>query len=48
LAGGLVQHTGFKQHSGRRPLADLWLTVAKRANVNIDRFADSTGVLTDV
>jgi hypothetical protein len=48
LTGGLVKHTGFKQYSGRRPLADLWLTLAQRANVNIDRFADSTGVLTDV
>jgi hypothetical protein len=48
LAGGLVEHTGFKQYAGRRPLADLWLTLAQRASLNIDRFADSTGVLTDV
>ena len=48
LAGGLVKQIGFKQYAGRRPLADLWLTLAQRANVNIDRFADSTGALTDV
>ena len=48
LAGGLIQHTGFKQYAGRRPLADLWLTLAQRANVNIERFADSTGVISDV
>ena len=30
LAGGLVKRTGFKQYSGRRPLADLWLTLARR------------------
>jgi hypothetical protein len=48
LAGGLVNHTGFKQYAGRRPLADLWLTLAQRANVNIERFADSTGAITDV
>lgn len=47
LAGGLVKHTGFRQYSGRRPLADLWLTLARSA-VSIDRFADSTGALTDV
>ncbi len=48
LAGGLVNHAGFKQYSGHRPLADLWLTLAKRANVNIERFADSTGAISDV
>ncbi len=48
LAGGLVKHNGFKQYAGRRPLADLWLTLAQRANVSIERFADSTGVMSDV
>jgi hypothetical protein len=48
LAGGLVSHTGFKQFAGRRPLADLWLTLAQRANVKLHRFADSTGVLSGV
>ncbi len=48
LAGGLIKHSGFKQYAGRRPLADLWLTLAQRASVPLDRFADSTGVLTNV
>ena len=43
LAGGLVEHTGFKQYSGRRPLADLWLTLAQRAGVDIDRFRRQHG-----
>lgn len=48
LAGGLVRHVGYKPYEGRRPLADLWLTLAQRANVRLDRFADSSGVIRDV
>ncbi|MEZ6089255.1 MAG: DUF1552 domain-containing protein [Pirellulaceae bacterium] len=48
LAGGLVNYVGYKQYAGHRPLADLWLTIARRANVKLDRFADSTGVIDDV
>jgi len=48
LAGGLLKHAGFKPYDGRRPLADLWLTLAQRANIDIERFADSTGSITDV
>lgn len=48
LAGGLLRQVGFRQYAGRRPLADLWLTLAQRANLKLDRFADSTGALSDV
>jgi len=48
LSGGLTQHLGFQPYPGRRPLADLWLTLAKRAGVQLDRFADSTGVLHEI
>ncbi len=34
--------------SGNRPLADLWLTLARAGGVNRDRFADSTGVLREL
>ncbi|MCR9293074.1 MAG: DUF1552 domain-containing protein [bacterium] len=48
LAGGLVRHVGYKQYAGRRPLADLWLSLAQRSSLQIDRFADSTGTLSEV
>ncbi len=31
LAGGLTQQVGHLHYPGRRPLADLWLTLADRA-----------------
>jgi hypothetical protein len=48
LAGGLIRPAGYKAYPGRRPLADLWLTLAHRAGAELPRFADSTGVITDV
>jgi hypothetical protein len=48
LAGGLIKPVGFKQYAGRRPLADLWLTLAQRAGIELNRLADSTGVMDDV
>jgi len=45
LGGGLTPQVGHQHHSGRRPLADLWLTLAHRAGLPLQRFADSTGVL---
>jgi hypothetical protein len=45
LTGGLTPHVGHLHYSGRRPLADLWLTLAHRAGVSLKRLADSTGVL---
>lgn len=48
LAGGLTQNVGHLHYPGRRPLADLWLTLADRAGVELDRFADSTGRLNEV
>jgi hypothetical protein len=48
LAGGLFPRLGYRDYPGKRPLADLWLTLARRAGVAIDRFADSTGILTEL
>jgi hypothetical protein len=44
IAGGGWKRGHF-HYEGKRPLADLWLTMAQQAGVKQDRFADSTGVL---
>jgi hypothetical protein len=31
-----------------RPLADLWLTLARQCGVKRDRFADSTGAMNEL
>ncbi len=48
LAGGLTPHVGHLHYPGRRPLADLWLTLADTAGVGIERLADSTGTLKEL
>ena len=48
LAGGLTRQVGYQHYDGHRPLADLWLTLAKRGGVDVTRFADSTGVLQEI
>lgn len=47
LAGGAMPRGHF-HYEGRRPLADLWLTLARRAGAPAERFADSTGVLSEL
>jgi hypothetical protein len=47
LAGGGLK-SGHFHYEGKRPLADLWLTLAQRAGVKRERFADSTGVLREL
>ncbi|MEQ1852615.1 MAG: DUF1552 domain-containing protein [Chthoniobacteraceae bacterium] len=47
LAGGGMR-PGHIHYAGKRPLADLWLTLARRAGVKAERFADSTGSLAEV
>lgn len=47
-AGGALKPTGHLHFEGDRPLADLWLTLAKTAGVPGERFADSKGVLKEV
>ena len=44
LAGGGLT-SGHYHYEGKRPLADLWLTLARQAGVKQPRFADSTGTL---
>ena len=44
LAGGGLKG-GHYHYEGKRPLADLWLTLARQAGVKQPRFADSTGTL---
>jgi len=46
VAGGGWKRGHF-HYEGKRPLADLWLTMAKRVGSAGDRFADSTGILTE-
>ncbi|MDA1054914.1 MAG: DUF1552 domain-containing protein [Planctomycetota bacterium] len=48
LAGGLTPQVGHLHYPGRRPLADLWLTLADSAGVSLERFADSTGTLEEL
>ncbi len=47
IAGGGWKGGHF-HYEGKRPLADLWLTMAQKAGVNQQRFADSTGVLNEL
>jgi hypothetical protein len=47
LAGGALKRGHF-HFEGRRPLADLWLTLARQAGVQRERFADSTGALKEL
>jgi hypothetical protein len=47
LAGGGWKRGHF-HFEGRRPLADLWLTLALGAGVKTERFADSTGIVKEV
>ncbi len=44
IAGGGWKRGHF-HYAGKRPLADLWLTMAQQAGVKRERFADSTGTL---
>ena len=47
MAGGALKRGHFK-FDGRKPLADLWLTLARSAGMNRERFADSTGPLPEL
>ncbi len=47
LAGGAMKRGHF-HYAGRRPLADLWLTLARMGGVTCERFADSTGALDEL
>jgi Protein of unknown function (DUF1552) len=47
LAGGTMQRGHFR-YEGKRPLADLWLTLARQAGVKLERFADSTEILKEL
>ncbi len=47
VAGGGMK-SGHFHYEGKRPLADLWLTLAQRAGVKQQRFADSTGTLREL
>lgn len=47
IAGGGWKRGHF-HYEGKRPLADLWLTIAERAGVQRERFADSTGTLKEL
>lgn len=47
IAGGGWRRGHF-HYEGKRPLADLWLTMAQSAGVKQERFADSTGTLQEL
>jgi hypothetical protein len=47
LAGGGLNR-GHYHYAGDRPLADLWLTLARQAGLERDRFADSTGSIAEL
>ncbi len=47
IAGGGWKRGHF-HYEGKRPLADLWLTMAQQAGVKHERFADSTGILSEI
>jgi hypothetical protein len=47
IAGGSWKRGHF-HYDGQRPLADLWLTMAKSAGLKQHRFADSTGTLSEL
>lgn len=43
--GGTVQTGTHQKYDGKVPLANLWLTMAHAAGIEIDEFADSTGTV---
>lgn len=43
----LMTVTGW-HYEGERPLADLWLTLARKARLKNERFADSKGMLREL
>lgn len=47
-AGGALTPRGHVHYEGDRPLADLWLTLARTAGLKNERFADSKGVLREL
>lgn len=47
MAGGNLRRGHF-HHAGKRPLADLWLTLAQQADLKRERFADSTGAVKEI
>ncbi|HEX2747187.1 MAG TPA: DUF1552 domain-containing protein [Verrucomicrobiales bacterium] len=47
-AGGVLSPRGHLRYEGDRPLADLWLTLARKAGLKNERFADSKGVLKEL
>ncbi len=47
VAGGSWKR-GHYHYEGKRPLANLWLTMAQKAGVRRERFADSTHALTEL
>ena len=47
IAGGAMKRGHF-HFDGQRPLADLWLTLAQRAGLKRNRFADSMGTLKEL
>lgn len=48
LAGGGWKGGQHVHYEGRRPLADLWLTLARTAAPDLARFADSAGTLAEI
>jgi len=44
--GGVVDTGAHQTFDGKVPLANLWLSMAQAAGVEIDQFADSTGTMT--
>jgi hypothetical protein len=47
-AGGAMQPGRHLHYQGDRPLADLWVTLLDRMGVRRERFADSTGKLSEL
>ncbi len=47
-ASGALTPQGHVHYEGDRPLADLWLTLARKAGLKQERFADSKGVLREL
>lgn len=47
-AAGSLTPRGHLRYEGDRPLADLWLTLARKAGLKQDRFADSKGILREL
>ena len=47
-AGGALQPGAHHHFAGEVPLVNLWLTLAQSAGVKRDRFADSTGAISQI